>query len=119
MSRTTDPANLSLSALWERADVARDGDETALVLRLASRNVAPPTTGRAPVDIAFALDRSGSMHGPDKIDLVKEAVIAATHHLGSTDQVALVVFDGLVDVLHELTPAEEKKITSLVKKAGR
>jgi Ca-activated chloride channel homolog len=106
MTSTNDAPALSLSAIWERADVAREGDETALVLRLASRTASLPGSDRAPIDIAFALDRSGSMHGPDKIDLVKEAVIAATHHLGNDDRVALVVFDGFVDVLHELTPSD-------------
>jgi Ca-activated chloride channel homolog len=97
---------LTLSTLWERADVARGGDETALVLRIQALSTPSPSSGRAPIDVAFALDRSGSMNGPNKIDLVKEAVIAATHHLGNDDRVALVVFDGFVDVLHELTPAD-------------
>jgi Ca-activated chloride channel family protein len=96
---------LHITTLWERDAVSRDGDETALVVRIRAADTGPRTAGRAPLDIAFALDRSGSMHGPDKIDLVKDAVIAATHHLTDDDRVALVVFDHEVDVLHELTPA--------------
>lgn len=106
MTHSNDPAHLSLSALWERADVAREGDETALVVRVQASTIATSTSARAPLDIAFALDRSGSMHGPDKIDLVKDAVIAATHHLADDDRVALVTFDDRVEVLHELTPAD-------------
>lgn len=103
---TTTPATLSLSARWERADVDRDGDETGLLIRIAAAGGGPVDAHRAPLDLAFALDRSGSMHGPDKIDLVKEAVIAATDHLGDDDRVALVTFDHDVEVLHELTPAD-------------
>lgn len=105
MTFTNDSAALTLSALWERSDLSRDGDETGLVVRVIAENVAPSTVGRAPLDIAFALDRSGSMHGRDKIDLVKEAVIAASQHLGDDDRIALVTFDHDVEVLHELTPA--------------
>jgi Ca-activated chloride channel homolog len=100
----TEPV-VQISTLWERDAVSRDGDETALVVRIRATDMGPRTSGRAPLDIAFALDRSGSMHGADKIDLVKDAVIAATHHLADDDRVALVVFDHEVDVLHELTPA--------------
>lgn len=97
---------LTLSTLWERADVALGGDETALVLRIQALSAPSRSSGRAPIDVAFALDRSGSMHGPDKIDLVKSAVIAATHHLTDDDRVALVTFDHEVEVLHELTAAD-------------
>ncbi len=100
---TMTPATLSLSARWERADVDRDGDETGLLIHIAASSGPTASAHRAPLDIAFALDRSGSMHGPDKIDLVKEAVIAATDHLDDEDRVALVSFDHEVEVRHELT----------------
>lgn len=106
MTHHNDTPAITLAALWERSEVARGGDETALVIRLAAASRAEPAPDRAPVDIAFALDRSGSMHGPAKIELVKDAVIAATHHLTAADRLALVTFDHEVEVLHELTPAD-------------
>lgn len=47
------------------------------------------------------------MRGRLKIDLVKDAVVAATHHLSEQDRVALVVFDNVVDVLHDLSEATD------------
>jgi Ca-activated chloride channel family protein len=101
----THPA-LTMTAHWERSQLARSGDETALVIRIAAGTADRISGGgRAPIDIAFALDRSGSMGGPGKIELVKQAVSAASHHLTDEDRVALVIFDHEVEVLHELTPA--------------
>jgi Ca-activated chloride channel family protein len=40
-----------------------------------------------------------------KIELVKQAIDAASHHLSDDDRAALVIFDNEVDVLHRLTPA--------------
>lgn len=107
MTRTdTDIPALAMAAIWERTALSRAGDETALVIRItAGRHDTPVDAGRAPLDIAFALDRSGSMSGPAKIGLVKQAVSAASHHLTDNDRVALVTFDHEVEVLHELTPA--------------
>jgi Ca-activated chloride channel family protein len=98
---------LDITALWERDLVSREGDDTALVIRIRAAQRPPARAKRAPIDIAFALDRSGSMAGRDKIDLVKDAVVAATHHLSAEDRVALVVFDNVVDVLHELSEATD------------
>jgi Mg-chelatase subunit ChlD len=72
MNHDTATPVLDLTTLWERDAVFRDGDETALVVRIRAADSTPRNAGRAPLDIAFALDRSGSMHGADKIDLVKE-----------------------------------------------
>jgi Ca-activated chloride channel family protein len=106
MTHTDAIPALSMTALWERSQLSRTGDETALIVRItAGQPDAPDEAGRAPLDIAFALDRSGSMGGPGKIELVKQAVSAATHHLTDDDRVALIIFDHEVEVLHELTPA--------------
>lgn len=95
---------LNLRSIWERDSVSRHGADTALVVNITAVSDGPAATDRAPLDIAFALDRSGSMGG-GPIALVKDAVAAATHHLTDTDRVSLVVFDTEVDVLHDLTPA--------------
>jgi len=36
--------------------------------------LAPPKAGRMPINVSFVLDRSGSMEGERKIELVREAV---------------------------------------------
>ncbi|MGH2408201.1 MAG: vWA domain-containing protein [Candidatus Limnocylindrales bacterium] len=65
---------------------------------------APLTTrqnsndGRLPVNLAFVLDRSGSMGG-DKIRLAKQAVNEALDRLHPDDRFSVVVYDDHIDVV--------------------
>ncbi len=102
MATTGSPFPLSITAAWDRPLVAATGDEVALLIRI----VAPPPSGeqstrRAPIDVAFVLDRSGSMAG-DKLALVKEAVSVALEHLSDDDRAALVIYDHEVATLQTL-----------------
>jgi len=66
---------------------------------------APHLNGeRAPVDLALALDRSGSMGG-DKWPRARETALAAIDRLGPRDRIALVVFDDHIDTVLPLTHA--------------
>jgi len=68
---------------------------------------ADPTgtdTGRPPVNLAFVVDRSGSMSG-DKIRLAKQAVEEALARLGPDDRFAIVVYDDQIDVVVRTTKA--------------
>lgn len=96
--------SLTISAEWEHPLVAAHHGTTNLIVRIDTTH--PDTMpDRQPIDIAFALDRSGSMHGDDKIELVKEAVIAASHMLSDRDHVALVTFDNEIDTVHSISDA--------------
>lgn len=67
---------------------------------------APPATqqrDRLPVNLAFVLDRSGSMSG-EKIALAKRTVAAALGHLDTRDRFSIVVYDDVVDVVVGSTP---------------
>src|SRR5215204_6286401 len=64
--------NLAFTTAWERAAVPVSGGEAYLLIRIAA-NEASNQTRRAPVDVAFVVDRSGSMEG-EKISLAKDAV---------------------------------------------
>ena len=59
---------------------------------------------RAPVDLALALDRSGSMGG-DKWPRARETALAAIDRLGPRDRIALVVFDDRIKTVLPLTHA--------------
>jgi len=61
-------------------------------------------TPRAPVHVAFVLDRSGSMHG-DKLRLACKAVDHALGLLDPEDRFTLVTFDSEVEVNYTLTAA--------------
>lgn len=65
---------------------------------------APERAGRDPVNLAFVLDRSGSMSG-QKIGLAKRAVETAVERLLPSDQFAIVCYDDRVDVVVEATSA--------------
>jgi len=71
---------------------------------------APPATKireRAPVNLAFVLDRSGSMSGP-KIELAKRAIEEAIGRLDDRDRFSVVVYDDQIDVVVESTPASSE-----------
>lgn len=59
---------------------------------------------RAPVNLAFVLDRSGSMSG-EKLGLAKRAVEEALGRLDDRDRFSIVVYDDVVDVVVESTTA--------------
>jgi Ca-activated chloride channel homolog len=61
---------------------------------------------RPAVNLAFVLDRSGSMHGR-KLQLAARAVEEAIDLLRPTDRFAIVVYDTGVDVLVHNTPATQ------------
>ncbi len=65
---------------------------------------APPATATRPrVNVAFVLDRSGSMSGRNKIALARDALRKGIERLAATDRFSVVVYDNEVDVL---TPSQ-------------
>jgi Ca-activated chloride channel family protein len=69
--------------------------------------VAPESArapSREPLDIAFVLDRSGSMAGR-KIALAREAVGASIGALGVDDRFAVVAYDDRIDIVAPVTRA--------------
>lgn len=104
---------LTLSTHWERPVVATTGDRTALMLRITTGPAPGTSRQRAPVDIAFALDRSGSMSGT--IGLAKEAVLVAIDHLDERDRIAVVAFDDRLETVQPLafaTPRVKAELRS-------
>ena len=95
---------LNITTSWEHDIFAANEGSSHLVVTISA---SASTRGeRAPIDLAFALDRSGSMSGQGKIELVKEAVIASMSQLRENDRVSLVTFDNHVNVRHKLTPLD-------------
>jgi Ca-activated chloride channel family protein len=65
---------------------------------------APARPGRVPVNLAFVIDRSGSMHG-DKIARAREAVLQGIRSLRDDDRFAVVAYDDQVELVVASTPA--------------
>lgn len=74
---------------------------------LLARIAAPRATTervRPSVNLAIVLDRSGSMSGA-KLDVARAAVVEAIGRLQPQDRFSVVVYDDVVDVVIESTPA--------------
>jgi Ca-activated chloride channel family protein len=104
------PVGVRVDAAWSRG-VAVPGGEEALLIRVGAP-ADPPKGRRTPTDVAFVLDRSGSMAG-EKIDLVKQAVDIACGLLREEDRAALVVFDNEIDLLQPLANATPRTKTAI------
>jgi Ca-activated chloride channel homolog len=74
--------------------------ERFLLVDVVAPTVAPdPSRRRPPVNLAFVLDRSGSMGGQNKLGLAKQAVVEAIHRLEAEDRFAVVTYDDQLDVV--------------------
>ena len=79
--------------------VMKGGEGHKNYLRVALQGCKPqPAQNRTPVNVAFVIDRSGSMQG-DAIAQAREAAIMAINRLAPTDIASVVIFDHRVDVL--------------------
>jgi Ca-activated chloride channel homolog len=74
--------------------------ERFLLVEVVAPAVAPdPSRRRAPVNLAFVLDRSGSMGGQNKLGLAKQAVMEAIHRLEAEDRFGVVAYDDELEVV--------------------
>ena len=79
--------------------VMKEGTAQKNYLRVSLGGCRPePNDSRTPVNVAFVIDRSGSMAG-DRIAQAREAAIMAIGRLGPEDIASVVVFDTRADVL--------------------
>lgn len=95
--------NLSFDTRWSRAKVQDTGGETDLLIRITAPQLPSRGTTRTPLDVAFIIDRSGSMAGA-QIEEAKNGVRVALDHLDQRDRAAVVIYDDRVDLLHPLSP---------------
>lgn len=102
-------SKFQITTHWLKPLLPASGGEATLLVRLIA---APDPNARlaAPLDVAFVLDRSGSMSG-QKLALAKEGV--ALERLRPVDRVALVIYDDEVEVVQPLTDASPAALTSL------
>jgi Ca-activated chloride channel family protein len=63
---------------------------------------------RKPANLVFLVDVSGSMNGPDRIDLAKQSLRILTQNLKEGDTVSLVTYAGSTRVVLKPTGAEDK-----------
>lgn len=92
-----------ITSRWDRPAVSTGTGETYLVVTLAT---GTPTTrvNRPPVDVAFVIDRSGSMSGAP-LSLAKQGVLTALNLLTDQDGMSVVAYDDTPRTVCTLMPA--------------
>ena len=89
---------------------AQARSERYLLIDVVAPTVArDPSRRRPPVNLAFVLDRSGSMSGHAKLTLAKQAVLESIHRLDDEDRFAVVVYDSEIDVVLPGSHADEAR----------
>ena len=90
---------MTLSIRTDRQLIRAEGRSNRYVLITFSAPRAPAREERRPVNVAFVLDRSGSMSGENKFGLARQAVEQSLRMLRPEDHFSLVVYDAQIDVL--------------------
>ncbi len=93
-----------LTACTDRSLIRAAGRSVRHVAVTLVAPVSERDRKRPPVDVAFVLDRSGSMAG-EKIELAREAILQGIAMLQPADRFAVVAYDDQIDVVVPLTPA--------------
>ena len=79
--------------------IMKAGEKQKNYLRVGLQGCKPePSKARTPVNVAFVIDRSGSMSG-DSIAQAREAAIMAVSRLNANDIASVVIFDHVAEVL--------------------
>lgn len=112
------PTLVTATPTWERTAVATSRDDVALHIAITGEpQPARPETTQTPVDIAFVIDRSGSMSG-GKLDLVRQATIQAISMLQPWHRAGVVAFDDKVQVVAPLTTMTPTARQDLQRRVG-
>ncbi len=90
--------------------VMKDGAAAKNYLRVGLGGCRPePALSRTPVNVAFVIDRSGSMQG-HRIAQAREAAVMAVNRLQANDIASVVIFDQVVDVLVAAQPVADANL---------
>lgn len=78
------------------------------LVRIALEGRELPKRDVPPRNLVFLVDVSGSMHGPDRLDLVKYGLSRLTESLRPIDRVSIVVYAGASGLVLPPTPGDEE-----------
>jgi Ca-activated chloride channel family protein len=101
---------MTLSIRTDRQLIRAGARSNRYVLVSFTAPSAPRREERRAVNVAFVLDRSGSMSGENKFYLARQAVEKALSMLRPEDRFSLVVYDDRIDVLARSTNATSRAI---------
>ncbi len=109
---------MTLSMQSDRRLVRAAGRSVRHVLLTITAPDGTPDRVRDPINVAFVLDRSGSMEG-GKFDLARQAVEHALKLLRERDRFSVVVYDDHIDVLTRAAHATAAARADAVRKLSR
>ena len=78
------------------------------LMRIALQGQGPATLNRAPLNLVFLIDTSGSMDQPNKLPLLKQSFRLMLGQLDPQDEVSIVTYAGSAGRVLEPTPASER-----------
>jgi len=78
------------------------------LLRIGIKGYEVPKSAIPAANLVFLIDVSGSMHAPNKLELLKKSLKMMTNQLGAKDRVTMVVYAGASGVVLPPTPGNEK-----------
>ena len=123
MPASNEPTKAIVSVRTDRRYIRSTYRSNRFILAEISAPATPPTPDpsqrkRPPVNLAFVLDRSGSMAG-EKIALAKQAVVQSVGRLHSDDRFSVVVYDDHIDVVIPSTRATKEAKQDAIASIGR
>ena len=89
-----------------------------VLTRISAPLVAIPDRERPPLDLAFVVDRSGSMAG-GKLDLARKGVEHALRLLDNRDTVSLVIYDDQIETLLGQRPFDRAAHSEATRRLAR
>ena len=104
---------MTLNVQPDRSLIRDAGGSVRYALLTFTAPEAPRAGLRPPLNVAFVLDRSGSMGG-SKIELARTAIVQALRMLRATDRFAVIAYDNEVDVVVPSTTASSEAIRNAV-----
>ena len=78
------------------------------LLRIGIKGYEVPKSAIPAANLVFLIDVSGSMHAPNKLELLKQSLRMMTQQLGANDRVTMVVYAGASGVVLPPTPGNDK-----------
>lgn len=106
---------MTLTARTDRSLIRPSGHSTRYVLLNLQAPRAAAQAERSPVNLAFVVDRSGSM-GRQKMRLAKNAVEAAIARVHDDDRFSIVAYDDQVELVVETTTASREARTNALRR---
>lgn len=76
------------------------------LLMIGIKGYDVPRTTLPPANLVFLVDTSGSMHSPDKLPLLKQALAMLARQLRAQDRVSIVVYAGSAGLVLPPTPGD-------------